>query len=209
MSTSGIVPTVRIKPSRIWYLVAAALFVASLIPAFFLARSGMQTIDLSVDPIAGDSIEIHDERLSVFTPPHVSVPELITCSVTTPDGRLIPLDESFDDLSIDGRERIGRTPADLPAGTYGLTCSDGSGAIAVDDFGVRSTEGWTEAFLKIGAAAVLPGFVGLVAITIAVVTGVRRSSARRRTLQPATPAGPPPPPPGYPPPPAGYPPPAP
>jgi len=199
VSASGTEPKVEIRPSRAWYVVAALIFVGSLIPAFFLARSGIQTIDLTVDTISGDSIEIHDEQLSVFAPPHVSSPGLITCAITTLDGRSIPLDESFDDLSLDGRERVGRTPEDLPEGTYGLRCSDGSGALAVDDFGVRSTQGWTEAFLKIGAAALLPGIAGLVAITIAVVTGVRRSSARRRALEPVISPGPPTHP-GYPPP---------
>jgi hypothetical protein len=199
VSTSGTGSTVEIRPSRTWYVVAALIFVGSLIPAFFLARSGIQTIDLTIDTISGDSIEIHDEQLSVFAPPQVSSPGLITCTITTPDGQSIPLDESFDDLSLDGRERVGRTPDGLSEGTYGLRCSDGSGAIAVDGFGVRSTQGWTEAFLKIGAAALLPGIAGLVAITIAVVTGVRRSSARRRALEPTNPPGPPPHP-GYPPP---------
>jgi hypothetical protein len=186
-----------IKPSRMWYWVAAALFVGSLIPAFFLVRSGVDTIDLSVDELNGDTIEVDDQSLSVFAPEYLSVPELLDCTVTPPGGEPIPLESPSNELSLDSHERVGVIPDGLPEGSYRLRCADGAGVVPIDGFGIRSTEGWTEAILKIVAAVVVPGVAGLVAITIAVITAVRRSSARRRALRPAT-YGPPP---GYPPPP--------
>jgi hypothetical protein len=191
--------SVAIKPARFWYVVAAALFVGSLIPAFFLARSGIDKIDLSVDLLTGNTIEVHeDEQLSIFAPAHFSLPELLNCTVTPSGGQPVPLDSSANELSFDGHERVGLTPEGLPEGTYQLRCQDGRSLVPLDGFGVRSTEGWTQAILMIVAAAVIPGVAGLTAITIAVVTAVQRSSARRRLLRPPppySPAGYPPPPP--------------
>jgi hypothetical protein len=198
VSQSGGASPAVIKPARMWYWVAAVLFVGGLIPAFFLARSGIDTIDLSVDEIDGDTIQVHDEQLSVFAPKHLSLPELLDCTVTPPGGDPIPLDMSSNELSLDSHDRVGLTPEGLAEGPYQLRCQNGPNPIAVDGFGVRSTEGWTEAILMVVAAVVIPGVAGLAAVTIAVITAVRRSSARRRLLQPSTPTVPyghPPPPP--------------
>ena len=203
MTSPQAIDPASIKPRRFWYVVAVGLFVGSLVPAFFLAKSGLETIDLSVDPVTGDTIEIHDEQLSVFGPAHFSMPGLLRCTLTPPGGgRPIPLDYASTDLTLDGHERVGVTPDGLPEGSYRLACAAGSDPIDSTSFGVRSTEGWTVAILELVAAVVIPGIAGLTAITIAVITAVRRSSARRRLLQPTTPMGPP----GYPPPPPGYPP---
>jgi hypothetical protein len=203
VSQSGGESSVTIKPARFWYVIAAALFVGSLIPAFFLARGGIDKIDLSVDLITGNTIEVpDDEQLSVFAPAHFSLPELLDCTVTPSGGPPVRLDSSSNELTLDGHERVGLTPEGLPEGTYQLRCQDGRSLVPLDGFGVRSTEGWTQAILMIVAAAVIPGVAGLTAVTIVVVTAVQRSSARRRLLRP-----PPPPygPAGYPPPPAGRP----
>jgi hypothetical protein len=206
--TSTTDPPVAIKPSRAWYAVAAALFVGGLIPAVFLVRSAVQAVDFGMSSISGGTIEVQDKRLSIFAPEDVPAPRLITCTVTGPTGQQIPLDVSGTELNLDGQERVGRTPEDLAAGTYQLNCADRSGPLDADAFDVLSTEGWTDAILKIVGAVILVGVCGLVAITIVIVTAVLRSNARRRAIQPQPPYVPPPPP-GYPPPPPpGYPPPA-
>jgi len=104
----------------------------------------------------------------------------------TSGGRPIPLDDSFNDVPVSRHDRVGLLPDDLPAGTYRLRCENGGTAIDVDGFGVRSTEGWTDAILMLIAAIVLPGIAGLTAITIVVITAVRRSSARSRGRRPPT-----------------------
>ena len=202
ISTTG--QPVAIKPSRAWYAVAAALFFASLVTAVLLTRSAVGSVDFSIDSIDGPAIEVHDERLSIFAPEDFPTPSLITCTVSGPGGQQIPLDDSGAELTLGEQERIGRTPEDLPAGTYQLSCSDSSGQLATDEFAVASTEGWTDAILTIVAAVLIAGLAGLIAITVTIVTAVLRSNARRRAIQPQPPYPPPPPP--YPPPP-GYPPP--
>jgi hypothetical protein len=201
--TSATDPPVAIKPSRAWFAVVAALFAVSLILAFFLARSAVQTVDFSMNSVSGDTVDVGDERLSIFAPEDFPTPSLISCTVTGPSGRQIPLDESGAELTLNGQDRIGRTPPDLAAGTYQLNCADRSGPLDADAFGVVSTAGWTDAILKLVAAVIIAGVAGLVAITIVIVTAVLRSNARRRAIQPQPPYVPPPsgypPPPGYPP----------
>lgn len=174
---------------------AAAIFVGSLIPTVILAQDAAQGVDFGMDSITGGTIQVHDQRLSVFAPEDFPAPSLITCTVSGPGGQQIPLDKSGSDLTLGQRERIGRTPADLPAGAYQLSCADQSGEIDPNAFSVLSTEGWTDAILKIVAAAVIAVLAGLVAITVVIVTAVLRSNARRRAIRPWP--YPPPPPPGY------------
>jgi hypothetical protein len=173
-----------VKPSRVWYLVALGLVVGSLVPTYFMARNALDTLEFSVAPIDKGMIEVHDERLSVFAAPHLSS-AAISCNVTPASGgRSIPLETSSNDVSISNQDRVGLLPGDLPAGAYQLRCKSGGHAVDVDGFGVRSTEGWTDAILLLVAAILLPIFAGLIAITIAVLTAVRRSSRRRERLQP-------------------------
>jgi len=200
VTTSTTDPPVAIKPSRAWYAVAAAIFIASLVPAVILIQNAADDVDFGMDSITDGSIHVSDQRLSVFAPADFPAPSLITCTVSGPGGQQIPLDESGAELTLGQRERIGRTPEDLPPGVYQLSCADRSGEIDPNAFHVLSTEGWTDAILKIVVGAVIAVLAGLIAITIVIVTAVLRSNARRRAIQPRWPY-PPPPPPGYPPPP--------
>jgi hypothetical protein len=181
--------SVGIKPSRVWYGVAVAIFVGSLVPVFFLARSAFDTLSLGGDPVGDDgAIEVRDRGLSVFAPGDVSEPGPISCTVNPSDGgRPVSLVDELGSASINGYEKVGSVPDDLPAGTYGLRCTDGDTVIDVDEFGTQSTEGWPRAILQVVIAVVIAGAAGLTAITIAVITAVRRSSARRRQLRPPPP----------------------
>ena len=205
MTTSTTDPPVAIKPSRAWYIVAAAIFVGSLIPAVILVQNATQDVDFGMESVTDGSIQVGDQRLSIFAPEDFPAPSLISCTVSGPGGQQIPLDTSGAELTLGQRERIGRTPEDLAPGVYQLSCADRSGEIDPSAFHVLSTHGWTDAILKIVVAAILAVLAGLVAITVVVVTAVLRSNARRRAIRPWPPY-PPPPPTGYPPPP-GYPPP--
>jgi hypothetical protein len=179
----------KVGPSRVWYWVALAIVVGSLIPTYFMARSALDTLDFSIEAIDDGIVEVHDERLSVFWPGELA-DQLVQCSVT-PEGssREIPLDVSTNELTIDGNQRVGLLPDDLPEGTYRLRCESGGTPVDVEGFGVQSTEGWTDAILLLIAAILLPIVAGLIGITIAVITAVRRSSARRQRLRPPPPYG--------------------
>ncbi len=176
----------RVGPSKAWYFVALVIVVGSLVPTYFMARSALDTLDFSVEAIDNGTVEVHDEQLSVLAAPNVEG-ALLSCSVTpSSGGEPVPLDISSNDVSIDSRGRVGLLPDGLPEGAYQLRCESGGTPVDVEGFGVQSTEGWTDAVLLLIAAVLLPIFVGLVGITIAVITAVRRSAARRRRLKPPT-----------------------
>jgi hypothetical protein len=175
----------RVGPSRVWYGVAVAVFVGSLIPVFFLARDAFDTLSLSVDPIGEDgTFEVHDRQVSVFAPPDVSARVAIPGrGPPRAGGEPISLSQ-LGEATINSYESVGDLPEDLAAGTYRLRCTDGNSVVDLDGFGTQSTEGWGRAILEVVLAAIIGIFAGLIGITIAVITAVRRSSARRRRLRP-------------------------
>jgi hypothetical protein len=184
--SSGVAGSVG--PSRGWYWVAAGIVMASLVAAFFLARSAFDTLSLSVDPVADDgTFEVHDQQLSVFAPPEVSAPESISCTAIPANGGEPISLSGLGDASINNYESVGELPENVPAGTYRLRCTDGQTVVDLQGFGTQTTDGWPRAILTVILTVIGVIVVGLIAITIVIVTAVQRSSARRRRLDPPPP----------------------
>lgn len=201
----------KLRPSRVWYVVAAVVVVLALAGAGTLIAFGVTGFPnpTATVPASGESkrVQLDDPGLTVFID-QTGVSG--RCEVTDQD------DENVDLAPIKGNESVSvngdqwyvvlRSPGEVPTGTYRVACQ----AEAADaQFAVgphQSVFGSLgKAFAGLGIA-----FVGVVAaFVIWLVTFLRRRTARRKAQQAATygfppgyPGGPPPPgsqPPGPPP----------
>ncbi|MGI8614804.1 MAG: hypothetical protein ACR2KL_12810 [Nocardioidaceae bacterium] len=177
-------------PARGWYAVAALLFVASLLPAFLLARAGVGRLQVPMHAVPQGQVLVGDSQLSVFVSSG-AYDRGIGC-------RLVPLGaaNSSPSLALDrsamslnlssgGADytRVGLIPDAAPVGSYALSCTLDGRPVDPRQLAVGSTAGLAGGALYIASAVIVPMVAALVAVVIAVLVAVLRSRAKRRRLQ--------------------------
>lgn len=191
----------KLRPSRVWYTVAAVVVVLGLAGAGTFIALGATSFPkpTATVPSSGESkqVDLEDPGLTVFID-RTGVSG--RCEVLSED------DENIDLAPIKGKESVTingdqwyavlRTPGEVPAGTYRVSCT-GESADAHFAVGPHRSVFASLGMLFGGIGIAFVGVMG--AFVIWLVTFLRRRAARRWTRQ-ATPYGFPPQHPGPPPP---------
>lgn len=180
MSTPG-AARARTGPSRWWYAVAAAIFAVSLAPTFVLGTSLAQSIrGWSVEQVDnGDTVSIGQTQKAVFVRSGAAdhAPD-VSCTLTAQDGTTYPAPRPGSSLTVNDWVRVGLSTSTTPPGEYEVQCDGGLRTIAVAD-----NPDIVGGLAKAAGALAAPALGFVLALTIVIVTLVRRTNAKNRRLR--------------------------
>ncbi|MGH3498663.1 MAG: hypothetical protein ACRDP1_14470 [Nocardioidaceae bacterium] len=179
-----------IRPSRAWYAVAAAIFLVSLIPTYLLGRAAVGSVSSDVTALSSHRATLDGTEKAVFSRTPGAASDISSCTATpVGGGPAVKLNRGIASVTVssggDSWERVGIVPGGTAAGAYAIVCKDSSGATVGAALGVGRDPNVGSFVFKVIIALIIPAIAALVALAIAVVTGLRRSRVRKRT-QPAS-----------------------
>lgn len=180
MTSPGAPPALR--PGRVWYSFAAALFLLSLVPALLLGRQAVGAIAVDVEPLPAGPVNVGDDQLAVYVD-RTDVLGRVSCtaegagetstSLEAPDASFSP--------TVAGREwhRIAVTPPSLAPGAYTLSCGGSDVTLRADDLGVGGNPQLLRLVVLLVLAFAIPVIAAAGGAVIVIVTALRRRRARQ------------------------------
>ncbi|MBA2444211.1 MAG: hypothetical protein H0V49_02640, partial [Nocardioidaceae bacterium] len=161
-------PDARVRPSAMWYLLPALLWVVSLV-LFVLAIKALANLATAgIDPVGSDgTVEVPDEGITIYSTAQSTARD---CALVNGEGTSAALNSFEVDFELDLPNdptyfALASSPDDVPSGTYELRCPGArAGELGV---GQRLDP------LAIGKRAlwgiVLPGVLGFIGLIILIV----------------------------------------
>lgn len=177
----------RVRPSAWWYAVPVVVWAAAIVVVvavvWSLGRDVMQEVDAVED---GTRVDVPAEGLTIYSTRTFG--DSVGCEMVSDTG-VTPLDPFGGDLTVSTGDStwraVGSTPADLPAGSYELSCERPSGQLGV------GTQVDVSSFVtRIVIGIVVPLVLGLIGLIVLIVVIVKRhQSVSRLRSQRAAAAG--------------------